>query len=76
APSALFAVAFACVLVVLLHFSLVISRLVDQSKVLAQHVGLLRQRVDELERRLAASGAPAEDDGAAAREQQRLKSLR
>ena len=36
APSALFAVAFGFVLALLLHFSLVISRLTDQNKVLAQ----------------------------------------
>lgn len=46
-PSALFVVAFGFVLVLLLHFSLVISRLADQSKVLAQRVGLLQQRLEE-----------------------------
>jgi hypothetical protein len=46
APSALFAIAFGFVLVMLLHFSLVISRLADQSKVLAQRVGLLQQQLD------------------------------
>ena len=50
APSALFAVAFGFVLVLLLHFSLVISALADQAKVLAQHVGMLTARVEELER--------------------------
>jgi hypothetical protein len=50
APSALFAVAFGFVLVLLLHFSLVISALADQAKVLAQHVGILQARIDELER--------------------------
>jgi hypothetical protein len=50
APSALFAVAFACILVLLLHFSLVISRLVEQNKILAQRVGLLSERVEQLER--------------------------
>ncbi len=48
APSAMFAVAFGFVLVMLLHFSLVISALADQSKVLAQRVGMLQQQVDEL----------------------------
>jgi hypothetical protein len=48
APSALFAVAFAFVLVLLLHFSLVISRLAEQTKVLAQRVALLQHEVDEL----------------------------
>src|SRR5829696_4951417 len=51
APSALFAIAFGFVLVLLLHFSLVISRLADQTKVLAQRVGLLQQRVDVLRAR-------------------------
>ena len=45
APSALFAVAFGFVLALLLHFSLVISRLADQNKVLAQKLGMLQERV-------------------------------
>lgn len=49
APSALFAVAFGCVLLLLLHFSLVISRLVDQNKVMAQQLSLLSERVDRME---------------------------
>lgn len=49
APSALFAVAFAFVLIMLLHFSLVISRLAEQSKVLAQRVSIMQQRIDDLE---------------------------
>lgn len=49
APSALFVIAFGFILVLLLHFSLVISRLADQNKVLAQRLGMLQQRVDVLE---------------------------
>jgi hypothetical protein len=51
-PSALFTVAFAFVLLLLLHFSLAVSRLTDQSKVLAQRLALLeeRQRAQEQER--------------------------
>jgi hypothetical protein len=61
APSALFAVAFACILVMLLHFSLVISRLVEQNKILAQRVGLLSERVEQLERGWdIAAGEPGE----------------
>ena len=60
APSALFAIAFGFVLVLLLHFSLVISRLADQTKVLAQRVGLLQQRVDDLTAELATRDAEAE----------------
>jgi hypothetical protein len=63
APSALFAVAFGFVLVLLLHFSLVISRLAEQTKVLAQRLGLLTHEVTELKARLAAAEA-AEDEQA------------
>jgi hypothetical protein len=49
APSALFAVAFGFVLALLLHFSLVISRLADQNKVLAQKLGMLQERIATLE---------------------------
>jgi hypothetical protein len=44
-PNALFFLAFATILVVLLHFSVVISRLSDQSKVLAQRVAMLDERL-------------------------------
>ncbi len=46
-PSALFAVAFGVVLVLLVHFSIAVSRLSDQNKVLAQRVGLLRSELHE-----------------------------
>jgi hypothetical protein len=45
-PNALFFVAFGFVLVLLFHFSLVVSRLTDQTKVLAQRLALLEERVD------------------------------
>jgi len=51
-PSALFAVAFVVVLVLLVHFSLAVSRLSDQNKVLAQRLGLLQQQVHEQHERL------------------------
>jgi hypothetical protein len=44
-PNALFFVAFAFVLLLLLHFSLTVSRLTDQSKLLAQRLALLEERV-------------------------------
>jgi hypothetical protein len=47
--SLLFAVAFGFVLILLLHICLVVSRLTDQNKVLAQRVGLLQQQIDKLE---------------------------
>ena len=62
APSALFAVAFAFILLLLLHFSLVISRLADQNKVLAQKLGQLQQRVDELEQASGSEPARAAGD--------------
>jgi hypothetical protein len=52
-PSALFVIAFGFILVLLLHFSLAVSRLADQSKVLAQRLALLEERQRELE-----AGAP------------------
>ncbi|MEA2363961.1 MAG: hypothetical protein QOD71_3106 [Thermoleophilaceae bacterium] len=42
--NALFLIAFGFVLVLLLHFSLAVSRLSDQSKVLAQKLAILEQR--------------------------------
>ena len=58
-PSALFVIAFGFILLMLLHFSLVISRLADQNKVLAQRLGLLQQRLDEREAQEAAAAADA-----------------
>ena len=60
-PNALFLIAFGFVLVLLLHFSLAVSRLSDQTKVLAQRLALLEER---LERR----GKPADAEHAAERE--------
>src|SRR3954453_7042719 len=54
-PNALFFVAFGFVLLLLLHFSVAVSRLTDQSKVLAQRLALLEERV-----------GPARPGGAAA----------
>jgi hypothetical protein len=47
-PSTLFAVALGFIVILMLHFSLVISRLTDQNKVLAQRVALLQTEIDEL----------------------------
>jgi hypothetical protein len=44
-PNALFFLGFASILIVLLHFSIVISRLSDQTKVLAQRIAMLDQRL-------------------------------
>jgi hypothetical protein len=48
-PTALFIVAFGFVLLLLLHFSAAVSRLSDQSKVLAQRLALLEERVRHLD---------------------------
>jgi hypothetical protein len=61
APSALFVIAFGFILVLLLHFSLVISRLADQNKVMAQRIGMLQQRVAMLEAREAVDGDVARE---------------
>lgn len=49
APNALFFLAFAAILVLLLHFSIAVSRLADQSKILAQRVALLEERSPQLD---------------------------
>ena len=45
----LFVIAFGFVLLLLLHFSLTVSRLSDQNKVLAQRLALLEERHGRLE---------------------------
>jgi hypothetical protein len=50
-PNALFLIAFGFVLILLLHFSLAVSRLSDQTKVLAQRLGLVEQRLSTSEQR-------------------------
>jgi hypothetical protein len=44
-PSALFLIAFGFVIVLLLHFSVAVSRLADQSKVLAQRLAMVEEKV-------------------------------
>jgi hypothetical protein len=74
APSALFVIAFGFILVLLLNFSLVISRLADQNKVLAQRLGMLQQRLDEqLGATPAGEQAPAAEPQAAGRELTRAR---
>ena len=46
-PSALFILAAFFVLVVLLHYSTVISKLSEQNRILAQRLGLLEQRLED-----------------------------
>jgi acid phosphatase family membrane protein YuiD len=49
-PAVLFAVATVFILVVLLHYSTVLSRLSDQNAILAQQVALLEERLSQATR--------------------------
>lgn len=64
-PSALFAIAFLFVLVMLVHFSMTISRLSHQNTALAQRLALLQERLGDGEpeqgREASQAGAPGED---------------
>jgi hypothetical protein len=64
-PNALFFLAFAAILVVLLHFSVVISRLSDQTKILAQRTAMLDERLRRHEARSEESADALEVDGVA-----------
>src|SRR3954451_6073553 len=61
APNALFFVAFGAILLLLLHFSVAVSRLQDQTKLLAQRQALLEQRVGRTEAAVA-DAADGDDD--------------
>ncbi len=45
-PAALFAAGFVFVLIMLLHFSIAVSRLSDQNKILAQRLALLQEELN------------------------------
>jgi hypothetical protein len=64
APSALFAIAFLFVLVMLVQFSMTISRLSDQNTALAQRIALLQQRLDADQAGTNGHSAPQEPAGA------------
>jgi hypothetical protein len=61
-PSALFAVAIGLIAMILLHFSLAVSRLSDQNKILAQRLGLLQQRLDQGDARPVHKSGPEHAD--------------
>ena len=65
-PNALFIVAFGFVLWLLLHFSVAVSRLTDQCKILAQRAALLEERLRRVER---TAGEQSFDLDAGTREQ-------
>lgn len=64
-PNALFFFAFAAILILLLHFSVAVSRLADQSKVLAQRVAMLDERVRRQEGQAAQAAGQADERFAA-----------
>jgi hypothetical protein len=56
-PNALFFIALGFILLLLLHFSAAVSRLADQSKVLAQRQAIIEQELRQLQRERAAADA-------------------
>ena len=62
--NAFFVIAFAFLLLLLLHFSAVVSRLADETRVLAQRLALLEQRSrdGEVHERDPGQDAPSEED--------------
>jgi len=65
APSALFIIAAFFAMVMFLHFTVVISRLTEQNKNLAQELGILREDLRQL-------GLYAQDEGRSAGERQAI----
>jgi hypothetical protein len=65
-PNALFFIALGFILLLLLHFSAAVSRLADQSKVLAQRHAILEQRVHELAAERGGGEPPYDEPGEAA----------
>jgi hypothetical protein len=63
-PSLLFVVAIGLIAMILLNFSLAVSRLSDQNKILAQRLSLLQQRVEQSE--ALANPLPPDDGRASA----------
>ena len=59
APTAFFVIGFGLTLLVMIQFSIVISRLTRENKQAAQHIALLNARLRELERQLE---HPSEDE--------------
>jgi hypothetical protein len=58
-PAVLFAVGVLFILLVLLHYSTVISKLADQNVVLAQRLALLEERLDGADQPVLAAGPGA-----------------
>ena len=52
APSALFVTGFVGLLVILLYFSAVITQLTRRSRTAAQHIGILTERIEQIESKI------------------------
>ncbi len=59
APSALFIIAAFCGMLLALHFTIVISQLSEQNRILAQELGILRSEFDALKRGVEGEPEPA-----------------
>jgi hypothetical protein len=70
--NALFAIAFGFVLLLLLHFSITVSRLAEQNKVLAQEAARLDQELRS--RPASAAAAPGSGSGDGSEERERAPS--
>lgn len=57
-PALLFSIAFFAMFLILIQFSLMISRLSDDAKVLTQEVALLRHKLKQVEEERDAGGTP------------------
>lgn len=68
APNALFLLAFGAILVLLLHFSVAVSRLADRSKLLTQRVALMDEKLRRLENQSYGEAGRAWEDEEASRE--------
>ncbi|HTZ62848.1 MAG TPA: DUF2304 domain-containing protein [Solirubrobacteraceae bacterium] len=75
-PNALFFIAIGCIVLLLLHFSSVLSRLTEQTETLAQRQALLEERLHRQERLAeGASELSRDDDEARLVEPARLVAL-
>ncbi|MBN1826789.1 MAG: DUF2304 domain-containing protein [Candidatus Eisenbacteria bacterium] len=66
-PSALFLVGFGFMLLLILHFSIVLSRLTRNNRNLAQTVALLERKLEEREEEKRGGGSHGEDETTRAR---------
>lgn len=55
-PTAMFVVGFVALIMILLYFSTVVSKLARQNRKAAQEIGILRWKLAELEKRLNGTG--------------------